>query len=68
MTKTIKPIEKEDVIKMDNVGIRGKWEWELADNGWANHICSECGYTKNTDIHVSIGYRYCPMCGAYMGE
>lgn len=44
----------------------GKWLWELADNGWANHICSECGYTKNTDIHVVIDYEYCPHCGARM--
>ena len=44
----------------------GKWLWKLADNGWADHICSECGYTENTDIHVSLGYRYCPNCGAYM--
>jgi hypothetical protein len=44
----------------------GRWIWELADNGWANHICSECGYTKNTDIHVRLGYDYCPNCGAKM--
>ena len=23
-------------------------------------------WVKNTDIHVSLGYRYCPKCGAYM--
>ena len=46
----------------------GKWLWKLADNGWVDHICSECGYTENTDIHVSVGYRYCPNCGAYMGK
>ncbi len=44
----------------------GKWLWQLADNGWADHICSVCGYTKNTDIHVSLGWRYCPNCGAKM--
>ena len=44
----------------------GEWEWELADNGWVNHICSNCGYTKNTDIHVYLGYNYCPHCGARM--
>lgn len=44
----------------------GKWEWELADNGWANHICSNCGYTKNTDIHVYLGYNFCPNCGCDM--
>ena len=44
----------------------GKWLWKLADNGWADHICSVCGWTKNTDIHVSLGYNYCPNCGSYM--
>ena len=44
----------------------GKWKWEMADNGWANHICSECGWTKNTDIHVYLDYNYCPVCGAMM--
>lgn len=47
---------------------KGKWLWELADNGWANHICSKCGWTKNTDIHVSLGYNFCPNCGAEMSE
>lgn len=45
---------------------RGRWLWELADNGWADHICSECGWTLNTDIHVGIGYKFCPYCGADM--
>ena len=46
--------------------VHGKWLWELADNGWADHICSVCGYTENTDIHVGLGWRYCPNCGARM--
>lgn len=45
---------------------RGKWLWELASNGWANHICSECGFKENTDIHVKLNWRYCPKCGAEM--
>lgn len=40
------------------------FEWSLADNGWADHTCSECGYRENTDIHVSLGWNYCPNCGA----
>ena len=44
--------------------VRGRWKWELADNGWANHICSDCGWTKNTDIHVRLDYNFCPNCGA----
>ena len=42
----------------------GKWKWSLADNGWADWTCSVCGYTKNTDIHVKLGWRYCPWCGS----
>lgn len=47
---------------------KGKWLWNLADNGWADHTCSECGWTKNTDIHVGLGYKFCPNCGAKMEE
>ena len=36
---------------------RGRWKWNLADNGWADWTCSECGYTKNTDIHVTLGWK-----------
>ena len=45
---------------------KGAWIWKLADNGWADHICPVCGWTKNTDIHVSLGYNFCPNCGAEM--
>lgn len=44
----------------------GRWLWELADNGWADHICSKCGYTINTDVHVIVDYNYCANCGAIM--
>lgn len=44
----------------------GVWEWDFADNGWADWTCSECGWKLNTDVHVKIGYRYCPNCGAKM--
>lgn len=47
---------------------QGEWIWQLADNGWVDHICSVCGYTENTDIHVSLGWKYCPNCGAKMKE
>ena len=45
---------------------QGEWIWQLADNGWVDHICSVCGHTENTDIHVSLGWKYCPNCGADM--
>lgn len=38
--------------------------WSLADNGWADHTCSACGYVENTDVHVRLGWHYCPSCGA----
>ena len=44
----------------------GHWKWELASNGWANHICSECGFKENTDIHVKLNWKFCPRCGAEM--
>lgn len=45
---------------------QGEWIWQLANNGWVDHICSVCGYTENTDIHISLGWKYCPNCGADM--
>lgn len=45
-----------------------RWIWKLADNGWADWICPECGWRYNDDIHVTLDYKYCPMCGAYLGE
>lgn len=47
---------------------KGEWKWDLADNGWADHTCSVCGYTKNTDIHVRLDWKYCPYCGSRMKE
>lgn len=44
----------------------GKWNWDFANNGWADWTCSICGWKKNTDIHVNLGYNYCPNCGARM--
>ena len=44
----------------------GEWLWELADNGWVNHVCSECKYKINTDFHVGIDEPRCPRCGANM--
>lgn len=42
----------------------GKWKWSSADNGWADWTCSVCGYTKTTDIHVKLSWKYCPWCGS----
>ena len=44
----------------------GEWLWELADNGWVDHVCSVCRFAINTDFHVGLGpgYEKCPRCGA----
>ena len=44
----------------------GRWEIEMDDMGWLKHTCPNCGYVKRTDIHVSLGWNYCPICGAKM--
>lgn len=59
---------KEPTYEPSAEGKRGvaEWIWKPASNGWADHVCSNCGFTENTDIHVSLGWRYCPQCGFYM--
>ena len=76
--EVIKLLEKEDwadtvtgVLALPPVQPRrkpGHWKWELASNGWANHICSECGFKENTDIHVRLNWNFCPKCGAEMAN
>ena len=46
----------------------GEWQFSFADNGWADHTCSACGYTINTDVHVSVNYPVCPNCGAILDK
>lgn len=62
--RIVQSAQKENVVPL----IHGKWIWELAEDGWANHICSVCKYTKHTDIHVIVDWDYCPKCGAKMDE
>ena len=56
--------EFEDVSPV----IHAHWKWKLADNGWADTTCSNCGHVWNMDVHVSLDYDYCPYCGAKMDE
>ena len=42
--------------------------WILKTEDWNKWICSECGHTERTDIHVTLGYDFCPKCGANMSE
>ena len=44
----------------------GRWITEFDDLGWLKHTCTVCGYVKRTDVHVSLGWNYCPNCGARM--
>ena len=54
--RAIEALEQEPKI--------GHWIYTLED--WNKWECSECGFTKRTDVHVSIGYKFCPKCGAKM--
>lgn len=40
-----------------------QWIIELDDMGWIKYTCPNCGYVKRTDIHVRLGWNYCPICG-----
>ena len=51
-----------DVVEV----VHAQWEIEMDDMGWNKHTCPNCGYVKRTDIHVSLGWNYCPNCGAKM--
>lgn len=46
----------------------GRWIWELEDWNRNKWTCSECGFSKRTNIHVKLGYKFCPNCGAKMAE
>lgn len=48
--------------------VHAHWKWKLADNGWADTTCSNCGHVWNMDVHVSLDYDYCPYCGSKMDE
>ena len=40
-----------------------EFETRLAVNGWLDTTCKTCGWTENHDVHVRLGYRFCPGCG-----
>jgi rubrerythrin len=44
----------------------GHWIYEFED--WNKWTCSECGWSKRTDVHIKLGYNYCPNCGTRMVE
>ena len=53
-----------DVVEV----VHAQWEIEMDNMGWNKHTCPNCGYVKRTDIHVSLGWNFCPMCGADIRE
>lgn len=66
-----------DFVTLDEVASRVKaipsaepktGHWILKIEDWNKWICSKCGHTERTDIHVSLGYDFCPKCGANMSE
>lgn len=66
-------VDAVDVSDIDNAPTieaepvrHGQWVIEMDDMGWLKHTCPNCGYVKRTDIHVSLGWNYCPNCGDKM--
>ena len=58
-------ISEQPVIEAEPVR-HCQWVIEMDDMGWLKHTCQNCGYVKRTDIHVSLGWNYCPNCGCKM--
>lgn len=46
--------------------LEAKWEIKDADNGWKDWVCTNCGFTKNLEPSLILGYKYCPECGCTM--
>lgn len=66
-------VDAVDVSDIDNAPTieaepvrHGQWIIEMDDMGWLKYTCPNCGYVKRTDIHVSLGWNYCPNCGTKM--
>ena len=49
--------------------IVNRWKCEFADNGWMDWICPDCDTVVwNDDVHVSISWPCCPICGSKIIE
>ena len=59
-------VEKKLTIEDFEPVRHGRWIIEMDDLGWLKYTCPNCGYVKRTDIHVSLGWNYCPNCGTKM--
>lgn len=62
LTKEYRYIEDAPVVAIKT----GHWILTIED--WNKWTCSECGWSTRTDIHVKLGYDFCPKCGADMIE
>lgn len=49
--------------KYSNAIKQVKFGWRLAENGWVDTYCENCGWTENHDIHTVCDYKFCPGCG-----
>lgn len=43
-----------------------EWKYEFDDLGHFKGICPVCGYEKRLDVHLYLGWKYCPECGSKM--
>lgn len=56
------------IDSLPSVSTKKIGRWILTVGDWNKWTCSECEYYEKTDIHVSLGWNYCPKCGAKMRE
>lgn len=56
-------IDAQDTADVEEVR-HGEWQVEMED--WLKWTCPFCEWSKRTDIHVALGYKRCPECGAKM--
>ena len=53
-------------IAIKNGTILKQSEWIYTMEDWNRWTCPICGWSHRTDIHVRLGYNYCPKCGTDM--
>ena len=39
------------------------YHYFFAMNGWSDRVCLKCLHIENMDVHVRLGWNYCPICG-----
>ena len=56
-------VSLDDVIDLVEKDDQKTGNWILKIEDWNRWTCSECGFSERPDIHVSLGYDFCPKCG-----